>query len=513
MARIGIDGRMYRPGATGIGRYIFEITKKIFEFDTENDYFLFLNEEAFLKFECNNPKVTKIKTDANYYSLSEQTIFLKDLINYNLDLVHFTHFNAPILYNKPFIVTIHDLTLSKFPGQKMNSFIHRAAYNLTIKTITKKADRIISVSENTKQDIESILGIDGNKIDVIYEGITEKFIKTKDAKVIKNVRDKFMIKGDYILYVGVWRNHKNLVGLIKAFDAFKSKVDKDIKLLVTGKEDNIHYPEVRKTIDNCLNKSDIITPGFVSEDDLVVLYSEANALVNPSFYEGFGFPPLEAMSCETPVVLSDASCHREICGDAALYFDPNNLIDIALNLEKVVYDKKVISILKKNAKERVKIFKWDDAAKKTYQIYLDILANHKNKIDLKKNIIGDINSNIDTLKNYSKDILNESKVLQEKAMYDFKNKELLTTSAKNYKNLYIKLNGLISTLKGVTFSAEVASNNTGLEVLNKTLSEIKSNLSDVKENGVKWKNINNAFNRIHSFADQVKAMILSSIKK
>jgi len=383
MYRIGIDARMYRPGATGIGRYIFELTQALFEIDKENEYILFFNEEAYHSYTCPNHRISKRRTKAKYYSLGEQTVFLQDLVRENLDLVHFTHFNAPILYNNPSVVTIHDLTLSKFPGQKMNTMIHKMAYNYTIKNITQKAKQIIAVSKHTAKDLKEMLNVPKEKISVVYEGISKEFENIEDIKELKKVKTKYRITKPYFLYIGVWRNHKNLVNLVKGFKILREKYKTDAQLVLTGREDNKHYPEVRNTINAHQLSNEIITPGFIPEEDIVALYNAAEALVNPSLYEGFGFPPLEAMACLTPAVVSNASCHKEIYKDNALYFKPDDTNDIAEKLNKIITDQKERERLIKSGIKYVKDFNWEKTAKETLGIYLKVIQSKKKQANKK----------------------------------------------------------------------------------------------------------------------------------
>ncbi|MFH1218310.1 MAG: glycosyltransferase, partial [Candidatus Peregrinibacteria bacterium] len=151
--RIGIDCRIYNSSFTGIGRYTQELIRNFAKLNHEHELILFFNNPAYSKFTPPNSKVKKVLVNAPHYSFKEQTLFLKKLNSENFDLVHFPHFNVPIFYSKPYIVTIHDLTLTLFPGQKMTRWYHRLAYYLTIKNAVKRAKKIIAVSNNTKQDI------------------------------------------------------------------------------------------------------------------------------------------------------------------------------------------------------------------------------------------------------------------------------------------------------------------------------------------------------------------------
>ncbi len=370
--RIGIDARMYNSNGTGISRYVRELVNHITKFDTENTYVVFLSAEMFEKFQAPS-HVEKVRVDSPYYSLSEQTKFLQALYQARLDLVHFTHFNAPIFYLDPCVVTVHDLTLSKFPGQKMNTWLHKKAYELTIWSVVKKAKHIITVSDHTQKDLHDIFSTPSNKMTTVYLGVDgfEPLSKTENEKTKK----KFSISKPCFLYVGVWRNHKNLLHLIDAFNVLRAG-GLDAQLLMTGKE-SPYYPEIREMISDSPFSEDIITPGFVSEEDLHALYSATEVLVNPSFYEGFGIPPLEAMASGSVVAVSQATSHPEICGDAALYFNPHSVSHMATIMKQAMTDESLRSELKKKGLERVKMFRWDKTAQETLAIYNQVLKKGK----------------------------------------------------------------------------------------------------------------------------------------
>jgi len=173
--KIGIDARMHGASFTGIGRYTAELIEHLAEQDSDNEYVLFMRKELFESFKCSNDRFKKVLADFPHYSFGEQFGFSKVLKKENLDLMHFTHFNAPIFYNRPFVVTIHDLTLSFFPGKKMNHIFHRMAYHKVIRSVTGNAKKIIAVSNHTKKDLIETLKIPEEKITVIYNGVSTKF--------------------------------------------------------------------------------------------------------------------------------------------------------------------------------------------------------------------------------------------------------------------------------------------------------------------------------------------------
>jgi len=375
--RIGIDCRLFSSNFTGIGRYTHELVDNIIELNRKlkepHQLVLFFNNPEYHNFKTIAP-IKKVLVNAKHYSLKEQTRFLRILNKEKLDHVHFPHFNVPILYRRPYTVTIHDLTLSLFPGRKMTKWYHRLAYYFTIKNATKRAKKIISVSKNTKEDIIKYLKRDPGKIEVIYHGINSNFKLIEDAHKLDKTLHKYHIKKQFLLYAGVWRNHKNLPGLIRAFKMLKEK-NIDLQLVITGKSDP-NYPEVKNTVKKLDLKNEVIFPGLVEEKELIHLYNAAFIFVFPSLYEGFGLPPLESMRCGTPVVASNTSSVPEVCGeDNALFFDPHNTEDIAEKIETLYKDADLQAELIERGIQHTATFTWEKMAKKTFDV---ICANHSN---------------------------------------------------------------------------------------------------------------------------------------
>jgi len=372
--RIGIDCRMYSGGFTGIGRYVYELTRNIFRLDDQNQYVLFFNEPEYSAFTSPNDRIKKVKVNAPHYSLKEQTKFCRILKKHNLDLMHFTHFNAPILYKKPSIVTIHDLTLSFYPGKKMTGFLHRMGYHIVIKNAVKNAKKIIAVSNNTAKDLQEILHVHAEKIEVIYEGVDSNFRPGADETYALALKEKFKIDKPYLLYTGVWRSHKNLKNLIKTFSILKEEYNYDGYLVITGRKDPIYAPEILSQTYSLELSDDIIFTGMVDEMDLIALYGGAQVYVFPSLYEGFGLSPLEAMQCAVPVAASNASCIPEVCGENnALFFNPNDPANMAETIYSIISDKSLRARLIENGLARVKTFSWKRMAQQTVKVYIESL--------------------------------------------------------------------------------------------------------------------------------------------
>lgn len=366
--KIGIDARMYGAGFTGIGRYTAELIAHLARLDQGNEYVLFMRKEAFDQFQLPNERFKKVLADFPHYSLGEQIGFNRLLKAEKLDLVHFTHFNAPVFYDQPFVVTIHDLTLSFFPGKKMNRFFHRWAYHWVIKNVTKKAKKIIAVSKNTQKDLVETLHVPLEKIEVIYNGVSPQFGHTKATPRADLVK-KYDLNKSFFLYTGVWRDHKNVVGLIRAFAAFNQEMNQEYQLVITGAPSEV-YHEVPDVVQELNLQNTVRLVGLVPEGDLYGLYKSALAYVFPSFYEGFGLPPLEAMQCGIPTLVSNTSCIPEICGEGnALYFDPYDLKDMQAKMKQMAQDSSLRQKLIENGKQRVTFFSWEKMTQQVLNLY------------------------------------------------------------------------------------------------------------------------------------------------
>ena len=365
---IGIDARMYGYAQTGIGNYIRHLLEYIFKQDTENNFVIFLMSDEYDDFILPNERIRKVKVSAKWYSWKEQFLFPFQLYKEKLDLMHFTHFNSPILYFRKSIVTIHDVTPFFFPGHKMKSLVRKIGFRAVFFSSVKKATKVIAVSQSTKNDIVKHFKIKETKIKVVYEGADEQFRVINNDEEIENFKKKYNITKPYIFYTGVWRNHKNLVGLIKAFGILKKKYNLDYNLVLGGKEDS-YYPEVRKTWEKLGLGDDIIRTGFIDQEDIPLFYNVAKAFVIPSFYEGFGLIGLEAMACGTPVISSNTTSLPEILGDAAIYFDPKNSEEMAEKIRLVLTDEKLYNELRKKGFQQLEKYDWETMGIETMGIY------------------------------------------------------------------------------------------------------------------------------------------------
>jgi len=342
--RVGIDARLFSSTATGIGRHVFELVRQLSILDKKNKYTIFLRAKNFKDFQIKNENFCAEVADFQHYSLGEQVGFCRQISKKKFDLMIFPHFNVPIFYRGRFFVTIHDLTIHFFPGKKSN-FFKFFWYKVIIANAAKRAKLIFSVSKNTKKDIVEILKIKKDKILVVGNGVSEGFEQKFSQSQLADFRKKYKLPKKYFLYAGVFREHKNIFGMVRGFAIFAKK-NANFSLVIAGTQDAIYFPEILKLVDSLKIKNRVIFPGFFPERDFSALFSSATAFIFPSFYEGFGIPPLEAMACKTPVACSNSSSLPEVCGDAALYFDPKKPEEIAKKMEEILQPdtrKKMIS--------------------------------------------------------------------------------------------------------------------------------------------------------------------------
>ncbi len=364
--RIGIDARLYQKGL-GIGRYIEQL---LLQYDTmvspEDTLFVFLTSEAAQRFRPKNPRIILVTTDIPHYSFAEQIVFSLILLQYHLDLVHFPHFNIPLLYCRPFVVTIHDCILLKHPESATSAastrfpvlhWVRYQGYRIALYNATHRARRIITISEGVKKDIQTLLHIPQERIVVQYEGVIPCSPRTTTTEAEEK----------YLLYVGNAYPHKNLTLLLDMMENLRTKIP-DIHLYCVGQEDFF----MKKFCDEIVKRklSDRVTHrGNVSDTELCTLYENAFAFVFPSLEEGFGLPPLEAMRSGCPVIASNASVMPEILGDAPRYFSPHNVHEL---LEKVIdlwENKAVRDTCIQKGIIQARRYTWEACARETYALY------------------------------------------------------------------------------------------------------------------------------------------------
>ncbi|WP_035141291.1 glycosyltransferase family 4 protein [Flavobacterium daejeonense] len=285
----------------------------------------------------------------------------------HVNLYHSPHYILPNRFKIPAIVTIHDLITLDFPDLcKYQSVFY---FNFFLKKTIHNAEIIIAVSHTVKKDIIRHFDVDAHKIRVIYLGIDPIFKRTIDIHILK----KYNLPEKYILFVGNIEGKKNLTSLLLAFNELINQNKIEHKLVLVGKK-GWKNKSVYKTISKYNLKQYILFTGYVPKKDLPVIYSMSDLFVFPSIYEGFGIPPLEAMACGIPVIVSNQGASPEICGDACLLVNPYDTHEMAKSIEMLLNNKELRQNKINLGLERVKQFNWEKTAKETLKVYEEAIS-------------------------------------------------------------------------------------------------------------------------------------------
>ncbi len=361
---IAVDLRSIQRGTfSGVENYTLSLLERMIRQDKENKYILFYNglrpvqteELRFL-----NTTVVARRLPNKLLALSttffRQPNFTK-LIG-KFDVLFLPNLNQVVLGSEAkLVVTVHDLSPVVLP-EFYNLRRRLWHWSVGFKRTLLRADKIIAVSEYTKQDIVSVLGIAEAKVDVVYQGVDHtRFHPNLDTDKLRYVRNRYGLPGDFVLYMGTLEPRKNVEGLLQAWE----RMEVDIPLVIAGKA-GWKYNEIFKLARKSSKQRAIHFLGFVEEADKPYLLKLARVFAFPSFYEGFGLPVLEAMAVGTPVVTSSVTSLPEVAGDGALLVNPYNFDELTFALDQLVSDEHLREQLQAKAFLRAKMFDWDRTA-------------------------------------------------------------------------------------------------------------------------------------------------------
>jgi glycosyltransferase involved in cell wall biosynthesis len=361
--RIGIDARFYNLHG-GLGRYVSELLHHLTTLPTDHQWYFFVPVGTTIDSLPANCQL--IETDIPWYGWREQVQLPRLLNKYRLDLMHFPHFNIPLLYNRPFVVTIHDLILLTQPDSAKATTLgplryqfKRCAYQLTLRRAVSKARAVIATSEHTKRDILKFFPRTKN-IAITYQASRWPVIRSTIER-----RHQF-------LYVGNCYPHKNVDLLIRAFVIFgKSRPEYS---LVIGSHADAFFTSLKESTAREYPQAAIIFLPDPSDEQVQELYQSSELYVFPSRYEGFGLPGLEAMAAGLPVVSSDCSCLPEIYGRAACYFQSDSQADLLRIFSELTVSSEQRAKLQTAGYEQVQLYSWQQLAVDTLAIYEKALS-------------------------------------------------------------------------------------------------------------------------------------------
>jgi glycosyltransferase involved in cell wall biosynthesis len=365
---IAIDAHSVGTGLAGNETYITNLVEALAEVDTANRYTLYVTKRAAVERFAGRWSNFDVRRTLPHTPLVRIPLTLSmELRRRPVDLLH-VQYTAPPFAPCPVVATIHDLSFEHLPETfKRRS---RAQLRFTVRRTARAAAHIIAPSEFTRRDIVETYGVAPERVSVVPLAAASSFASFADAKELQRVHDVYGIAGDYILCVGSIQPRKNLARLIKAYSDLRRRrrQDKLPKLVVVGKRAWL-FGETLRAVEECGVADAVIFTGYAPGDDLPALYSGALCFVYPSYFEGFGLPPLEAMRCGTPVVAGDRTSLPEVVGDAGLLVNPFDTESIANALARLIDDETLRATLRERGLARAARFDWRETARLTLEVY------------------------------------------------------------------------------------------------------------------------------------------------
>jgi glycosyltransferase involved in cell wall biosynthesis len=369
--RIAIDIRWLRKEIDGIGRYVSNLATHLAELDTHNTYFLIthsgISPYSFPASSrlCASPSPSPFLSLQDFFRLPA---FLNQL---GIDLFHAPHYlTSPLSGRYAQIVTVHDLIPYLYPETLWGASLRWKLYyksKYPTYLVLRKADQIIADSLHTKKDLMNLFGIPPEKIKVIWPGIEARFYKAE--KPSRAFLQKYHLQEDFLLYLGRQDPYKRLEFLIQAYYQLDPALRKQYPLVIAGKKDPRYLKSVERLIEHLALKEQVQFLGYVPDPDLPSLYKAATLFVYPSLYEGFGFPPLEAMACGTPVIYSRGSSLDEVIGNNGWSFAPQLLPELTQAIQTLLQNRQLREEISQRGREQVLSLTWQKTAEAVLEVY------------------------------------------------------------------------------------------------------------------------------------------------
>jgi len=370
--KIAIDARKWRD--YGIGTYVRNVVRHLAQIDRETTYLLFCNpaDESALRDLAEN--FVPVVDSSGGYSLREHVSLPLKLRSLGAELLHSPHYVRPLLCTIPSVVTIHDCIHLLFPQYLPNRMAFRYA-RFVMGSAIRNSSIVFTVSEASRADILRFYpSTDPAKVHVVPNAIDAELLVDPGEAERDRVRERYQIRGRFVLFAGNVKPHKNLERLIRAFARVRCQEgNEDLRLVLIG-DDVSRYASLRRTADEAGVRQEVRFFGFVPHETLAALYRMATVFAFPSLYEGFGLPPLEAMACGTPVVTSRISSLPEVVGDGALLVDPYNEDDIAQGIARLLDDQDLRARLVERGLERAASYSWARSVRQIHAGYLKALG-------------------------------------------------------------------------------------------------------------------------------------------
>jgi len=362
--RVGIDGRMLYH--TGIGRYIQNLLTTLPREGVE--VVAWLDAQGMADERLSSPYLERRLSEVPVFHPYEHWAIAQEAHRAKLDLLHAPHYNAPVFYRGKLVVTLHDLIPLRCPGT-MRLKAGEAYFATLVKRAAKRAERVIAVSEYTRQDVLDFTRAAPSKIVSVHHGVDLKYAQDVPAEVLRGLRDNHGLTGRYLLYAGQQKAYKNVGLLLEVLHHLRQAPGfDDVKLVLVGakgRNDAIAKAIARLELDTA-----VVQPGYLKDEaQLIALYQGASVFVFPSRYEGFGLPPLEAMAAGIPVVSSNRTSLPEVVGNAGLLVDPDDVLEWTRSIKRILSEDALRATLIEEGRKRVRQFSWQRTAEATLDVY------------------------------------------------------------------------------------------------------------------------------------------------
>jgi glycosyltransferase involved in cell wall biosynthesis len=366
--RIAIDAHSVGTGLGGNESYATNLIEALAAIDQQNSYTLYVTKsEAIERFNNRWPNFFVRSTLPHTPLIRIPLTLTAELRRNPVDVLH-VQFTAPPFAPCPVVVSIHDLSFEHLP--ETFKWRSRKQLRMTVRRSARQAAQVIALSQHARRDIIDTYKLDPTKVTTIPLAAPESLHPIDNEQELKRVRQTYGIEGEYILSVGAIQPRKNLNRLVAAYSRLQwaNSGVKLPKLVLAGKCAWL-FDDTLRTIKELQLSGSIILTGYVPTLDLPALYSGAVCFVYPSFFEGFGLPPLEAMKCGAPVIVGNQTSLPEVVGDAAVLVDPFDVDAIANAIERVIYDANLRQELRTKGFAQAARFSWRDTARRTLAVY------------------------------------------------------------------------------------------------------------------------------------------------
>lgn len=368
--RIALDARLLHYQKAGISQYILRLLEGLNGLAIDEDLII-LRSRKQKDADLPDTRFGSVPLWTPPHNRFEQFGLRAELSRLHLDLLHSPDFIP--LFHRHFrsVITVHDLAFLLYPHLLTRESAH---YYGQIDQAVRSADRIIAVSETTKKDVTRLLGAPEERVTVIPEAINPIYRLLDDTDHVESIRQRYRLPEQYAIFVGTIEPRKNLTSLMRAIRLLKDQHHTELVLAVVGQWGWL-YDDVLRAHEELKLQELVRFLGRVPDDDLVALYNGASVLAYPSHYEGFGLPPLEAMACGTPVVVSDTSALPEVVGDAGLLVTPDDDEELSVALLRILSDPELRDALIRRGLQRVAGFTVAGMAEKTLALYRSVLGS------------------------------------------------------------------------------------------------------------------------------------------